>query len=102
MLSGGSTLFKDFGRRLQRDVNKLINNRIKIAAELSNAAIKPEPMKVEVSLKKPFKSSFKNSNQNLINSSLILGHLAPNAEIRCVVWRVDYWQYARICQICQD
>ena len=40
---------KDFGRRLQRDVNKLINNRIKMAAELSNAAIKPEPMKVEVS-----------------------------------------------------
>lgn len=48
MLSGGSTMFKDFGRRLQRDVNKAINNRIKIAAELSNAAIKPEPMKVEV------------------------------------------------------
>jgi len=48
VLSGGSTMFKDFGRRLQRDVNKLINNRIKVAAELSNATMKPEPMRVEV------------------------------------------------------
>merc|ERR1712072_1171822 len=31
VLSGGSTLFKDFGKRLQRDVRKLIDNRIKAA-----------------------------------------------------------------------
>jgi len=48
VLSGGSTMFKDFGRRLQRDVNKLINNRIKISSELAGNAIKAEPMKVEV------------------------------------------------------
>ena len=42
-------MFKDFGRRLQRDVNKLINNRIKISSELAGNAIKAEPMKVEVS-----------------------------------------------------
>lgn len=41
-------MFKDFGRRLQRDVNKLINNRIKISSELAGNAIKAEPMKVEV------------------------------------------------------
>lgn len=50
VLSGGSTMFKDFGRRLQRDVNKLINNRIKISSELAGNAIKAEPMKVEVRL----------------------------------------------------
>ena len=53
------TKIKDFGRRLQRDVNKLINNRIKMAAELSNAAIKPEPMKVEVSFSFLTSISFK-------------------------------------------
>ena len=41
-------MFKDFGRRLQRDVNKMINNRIKISAALSGGNIQPEPMKVEV------------------------------------------------------
>ena len=43
-------MFKDFGRRLQRDVNKLINNRIKISSELAGNAIKAEPMKVEVKI----------------------------------------------------
>ena len=46
----GRDFFKDFGRRLQRDVNKLINNRIKISSELAGNAIKAEPMKVEVRL----------------------------------------------------
>ncbi|CAB4254641.1 similar to Saccharomyces cerevisiae YJR065C ARP3 Essential component of the Arp2/3 complex [Maudiozyma barnettii] len=28
VLSGGSTMFKDFGRRLQRDIKSIVNNRI--------------------------------------------------------------------------
>lgn len=48
VLSGGSTMFKDFGRRLQRDVNKLINNRIKEASFFAGNNLKAEPMKVEV------------------------------------------------------
>ena len=48
VLSGGSTMFKDFGRRLQRDVNKLINNRIKLSEELSGGKMKAKEMKVEV------------------------------------------------------
>ena len=28
VLSGGSTMFKDFGRRLQRDLKSIVNNRI--------------------------------------------------------------------------
>ena len=41
-------MFKDFGRRLQRDVKKLINNRIKLSEELSGGKMKAKEMKVEV------------------------------------------------------
>jgi len=30
VLSGGSTMFKDFGKRLQRDVQKLVKDRMKV------------------------------------------------------------------------
>ena len=67
-------MFKDFGRRLQRDVNKLINNRIKISSELAGNAIKAEPMKVDVSYRyncnrsdtiSISKTSFKTSSDRL-------------------------------------
>ena len=45
-------MFKDFGRRLQRDVNKLINNRIQLSQELSGGKLQSKPMKVEVCEKK--------------------------------------------------
>ena len=48
MLSGGSTMFKDFGRRLQRDVNKLITNRINLSEQLSGGKFKAKPMDVQV------------------------------------------------------
>lgn len=48
VLSGGSTMFKDFGRRLQRDVNKLINGRIQMSQQLSGGKMTSKPMKVEV------------------------------------------------------
>lgn len=35
VLSGGSTMFKDFGRRLQRDLKSLVNNRISQSEHLS-------------------------------------------------------------------
>ena len=41
-------MFKDFGRRLQRDVNKLINGRIQLSEQLSGGKLKSKPMKVEV------------------------------------------------------
>lgn len=37
VLSGGSTMFKDFGRRLQRDISELVNARIRRSEELSGA-----------------------------------------------------------------
>ncbi|KAL3230423.1 Actin-related protein 3 [Nakaseomyces bracarensis] len=35
VLSGGSTMFKDFGRRLQRDMKSIVNNRIAQSEALS-------------------------------------------------------------------
>ncbi|CAR29155.1 hypothetical protein ZYGR_0Z00760 [Zygosaccharomyces rouxii] len=37
VLSGGSTMFKDFGRRLQRDLKSIVNNRIAETERLSGA-----------------------------------------------------------------
>lgn len=37
VLSGGSTMFKDFGRRLQRDIKQIVNARIHHSEQLSSA-----------------------------------------------------------------
>ncbi|ODV59476.1 actin-related protein 3 [Ascoidea rubescens DSM 1968] len=37
VLSGGSTMFKDFGRRLQRDIRDIVKQRIEASERLSNA-----------------------------------------------------------------
>jgi len=48
VLSGGSTMFKDFGRRLQRDVKKFCDARLKASEKLNAGRIKPQPMEVKV------------------------------------------------------
>ncbi|XP_065889081.1 actin-related protein 3-A [Dysidea avara] len=48
VLSGGSTMFKDFGRRLQRDLKRVVENRLKISEELSGGRLKPKPIDVQV------------------------------------------------------
>ena len=40
VLSGGSTMFKDFGRKLQRDVKRQVDARLKLSEELSQGRIK--------------------------------------------------------------
>ena len=40
VLSGGSTMFRDFGRRLQRDLKRSVDGRLKISEELSGGKIK--------------------------------------------------------------
>lgn len=48
VLSGGSTMYKDFGRRLQRDISKLVNGRLE-RNWAANPKFKPtEKTKVEV------------------------------------------------------
>jgi len=48
VLSGGSTMFKDFGKRLQRDVKRFVDHRIKRSEELSGGKIKSVPLDVNV------------------------------------------------------
>lgn len=39
VLSGGSTMFKDFGRRLQRDIKRIVDARLKLSETLSGSLI---------------------------------------------------------------
>lgn len=48
VLSGGSTMFKDFGKRLQRDVKRAVDFRIKRSEQLSGGALKSTPVDVNV------------------------------------------------------
>jgi actin-related protein 3 len=48
VLSGGSSMFKDFGRRLQRDIKRTVDHRIKRSEELSGGRIKSVPLEVNV------------------------------------------------------
>ncbi|XP_026507828.1 actin-related protein 3B isoform X6 [Terrapene carolina triunguis] len=48
VLSGGSTMFRDFGRRLQRDLKRIVDARLKLSEELSGGRIKPKPVEVQV------------------------------------------------------
>ena len=40
VLSGGSTMFRDFGRKVQRDVKRVVDARLKASEELSQGRIK--------------------------------------------------------------
>uniref|UniRef100_A0A8C0YRS8 Actin related protein 3B n=1 Tax=Canis lupus familiaris TaxID=9615 RepID=A0A8C0YRS8_CANLF len=48
VLSGGSTMFRDFGRRLQRDLKRVVDARLRLSEELSGGRIKPKPVEVQV------------------------------------------------------
>lgn len=40
VLSGGSTMFKDFGKRLQRDIKRSVDARLRLSESLSDGRIK--------------------------------------------------------------
>jgi len=48
VLSGGSTLYKNFGKRLQMDVKKIVDTRIKAKFDESGGTIAPKPLDVSV------------------------------------------------------
>lgn len=48
VLSGGSTMFRDFGRRMQRDLKRVVDARLKASEELSGGRLKPTPIEVQV------------------------------------------------------
>jgi actin-related protein 3 len=49
VLSGGSTMFRDFGRRLQRDIKKLVDSRLEANA-MKNGLKQTEVPKVDVNV----------------------------------------------------
>ncbi|KAI8903357.1 actin family [Gorgonomyces haynaldii] len=42
VLSGGSTMFKDFSKRLQRDIKRMVDARVKMSEVISQANLKTE------------------------------------------------------------
>jgi len=48
VLSGGSTMFRDFGRRIQRDLKRITETRLKATEDLAFGNIKPKPIDVNV------------------------------------------------------
>jgi actin-related protein 3 len=40
VLSGGSTMFKGFDKRLQRDIKRVVDQRIRMSEEISGGAMK--------------------------------------------------------------
>ncbi|CAG0887222.1 unnamed protein product [Cyprideis torosa] len=48
VLSGGSTMFKDFGRRLQRDIKRSVDHRLQVTEKLAGGKHKPTPIEVTV------------------------------------------------------
>jgi len=48
VLSGGSTMFKDFAKRLQRDVKRVVDYRVKQSEILSQGRIQAKPIDVNV------------------------------------------------------
>lgn len=48
VLSGGSTMFKDLGRRMERDLKRVVNARLKLSEELSGEKLKPKPVDIQV------------------------------------------------------
>lgn len=49
VLSGGSTMFRDFDRRLQRDIQRLVTARLKTSnVSSSQARLEPKPIDVQV------------------------------------------------------
>ncbi|RKP06277.1 hypothetical protein THASP1DRAFT_31898, partial [Thamnocephalis sphaerospora] len=48
VLSGGSTMFKDFSKRLHRDVKRTVDARLRRSEELSGGRLKSTPMEVNV------------------------------------------------------
>jgi len=48
VLSGGTTMFKNFNLRLKRDLQSIVKERMEISAKLSQGRIQPKPIDVNV------------------------------------------------------
>ena len=48
VLSGCSTMFKDFDKRLKVEIKRSVDERLRITEEMSNFRLKPQPIEVKV------------------------------------------------------
>lgn len=48
VLSGGSSMFKNLGRRIQRDIQSIVNTRLEMTEKLTGGRMKPTPIEVNV------------------------------------------------------
>ena len=48
VLSGGSTMYKDFGRRVQRDIKRLVDARVEESEARSGGGLKAQSVEVNV------------------------------------------------------
>lgn len=48
VLSGGSTMFKGFNKRLERDIKRTVDRRIQLSETTSGSDMKATPMEVNV------------------------------------------------------
>ena len=89
VLSGGSTMFRDFGRRLQRDLKRTVDARLKMSEELSGGKLKVSAQGLSTwTLVTP--SCYKwPPVSSSAQTDRCAGHHSPHAEIRRVVWRID-------------
>ncbi|CAM5113016.1 unnamed protein product [Natator depressus] len=72
VLSGGSTMFRDFGHRLQRDLKRVVDARLKFSEELSGGWIKPKLVEVQV----------------------ITHHMQRGLEVPCLLQQQSFSKYA--------
>ncbi|XP_035532397.1 actin-related protein 3-like isoform X1 [Morone saxatilis] len=88
VLSGGSTMFRDFGRRLQRDLKRTVDARLKMSEELSGGKLKVRRINLHA-------AKIDTARQNTITvRSCILSHYAQTDR------RPSYHSsYAEICSV---
>ena len=94
VLSGGSTMFKDFGKRLQRDVKAIVDGRIAGSEQRSG------------SLLKVCVNSIRRQRENHADQATVVEwsgrqrHLAQATAVCGVVWRLTHGVYGELfCSI---
>ena len=80
VLSGGSTMFKDFGRRLERDINRFVNNRLEATKQLTGQEVRYQLF---------WSNIFK-----FVSSSAKANRCASDSASDAKVCSVVRWQYA--------
>lgn len=87
VLSGGSTMFKDFGKRLQRDIKRAVDARLKISENLSCGRIIVSSKWNNHRWKMNKFNRFVSVTLSTAKTNWCQCHFASHAAIRRLVWR---------------